>query len=375
MRTIVDLLRRGNQELFHSAMIAWLLDPNAEHGLGNAFLKLFADKLAEKGCIDLKEMVSASASSSVTVRTETRSSRSRYDIELTLEDKLVVIENKTKSFGDDAQFSAYEENIPRPILIPLGLCDVSFNRSTRERYKVLTYKDVLFCLSGLLVPSTDFGVLIRHYRQFLERELRALDLVLICYGPGGDSDSSGVVVNAIEQSACTDNDWRFLNLYYLAKFQEYLSSFPEWRDAQWFADKNMQSGVWLANNKDTFSKCYTFAPWIEELCLNLCGKNAKDILWFHVEIYTGALKVGIGAKIGVVQLRCEKTVIGNREFLAGFREIHNLKTGEQYAQKLKNDAGTFLLVQEDLLKPEMCFDRLASKLTGFARGFGNFASP
>ncbi len=31
-RTIVDILRKGNQELFHSAMVAWLLDPAAEHG-------------------------------------------------------------------------------------------------------------------------------------------------------------------------------------------------------------------------------------------------------------------------------------------------------------------------------------------------------
>lgn len=30
-RTIIDILRKGNQELFHSSMIAWFLDPHGEH--------------------------------------------------------------------------------------------------------------------------------------------------------------------------------------------------------------------------------------------------------------------------------------------------------------------------------------------------------
>ncbi len=42
-RTLIDILRKGNQELFHSSMIAWLLDPLAEHGLGTGFLDAFAE--------------------------------------------------------------------------------------------------------------------------------------------------------------------------------------------------------------------------------------------------------------------------------------------------------------------------------------------
>ena len=49
MSTMIDVLRRGNQELFHSSMIGWLLDPNAEHGFGSAFLSAFSALLAERG--------------------------------------------------------------------------------------------------------------------------------------------------------------------------------------------------------------------------------------------------------------------------------------------------------------------------------------
>jgi hypothetical protein len=105
MRTMVDIFRKGNQELFHSSMIAWLLDPNAEHGLGWRFLRRFADKLADKGHPKLKEAIEFSPVGSV--RTEAPFLKSRYDIELRFGDVLVVVENKTKSIGEAPQLDRY----------------------------------------------------------------------------------------------------------------------------------------------------------------------------------------------------------------------------------------------------------------------------
>src|SRR4051794_13722152 len=48
-RTIIDILRKGNQELFHSSIIAWLLDPLAEHGLDTGFLNAFAEVVEQRG--------------------------------------------------------------------------------------------------------------------------------------------------------------------------------------------------------------------------------------------------------------------------------------------------------------------------------------
>ncbi len=55
MRTLVDILRKGNQELFHTSIISWLLDPEAEHGFGTTFLNELSELLSKKGHNSLKE--------------------------------------------------------------------------------------------------------------------------------------------------------------------------------------------------------------------------------------------------------------------------------------------------------------------------------
>jgi len=36
---LISVLARGNQELFHSAFLAWLLKPTSAHGLGTRFAR------------------------------------------------------------------------------------------------------------------------------------------------------------------------------------------------------------------------------------------------------------------------------------------------------------------------------------------------
>ena len=48
MRTIVDILKRGNLELFHSSMVAWLIDSKGEHGKGTSVLAKLAETLSPK---------------------------------------------------------------------------------------------------------------------------------------------------------------------------------------------------------------------------------------------------------------------------------------------------------------------------------------
>src|SRR4051812_1478251 len=101
-RTIIDILRKGNQELFHSSIIAWLLDPLAEHGLGRGFLDAFAEVVEQRGNPKMRSALGVS--STLRVSTETTARKSRYDIVLRIGPTTVVIENKTKSLGDEPQF-------------------------------------------------------------------------------------------------------------------------------------------------------------------------------------------------------------------------------------------------------------------------------
>ena len=44
---LFDVLKVSKKEIYHSNMLAWLLDPNENHGLGEAFLKGILQKLVE----------------------------------------------------------------------------------------------------------------------------------------------------------------------------------------------------------------------------------------------------------------------------------------------------------------------------------------
>jgi hypothetical protein len=148
MRTIIDILRKGNQELFHSSLIAWLIDPKAEHGLNSQFIEKLAEILLNKGVPELKNALS---SRSLSVKTETTSYNSRYDIEIKIGDRVFVLENKTKSIGDMPQFKKYDSI--NTFLIALGFSDVSFSSEVTSKYPLITYKDIFNILNQIAIKK------------------------------------------------------------------------------------------------------------------------------------------------------------------------------------------------------------------------------
>jgi PD-(D/E)XK nuclease superfamily len=104
---VIDLFSRGNQELFHSAFIAWLLDEHGSHGLSSGFLEAFT--------AGLPAQIADRLTVPLAVRTEWRSGGSRFDILLEPRSaspastpfKGLVLENKIKSFGEAVQLDRY----------------------------------------------------------------------------------------------------------------------------------------------------------------------------------------------------------------------------------------------------------------------------
>jgi hypothetical protein len=91
VRTLVDILRKGNQELFHTSIISWLLDPKAEHGFGTTYLNELAELLSKKGDKSLKEELDKGIP---VVRSEATSYKKRYDIEIQTNKSTFVFESK-----------------------------------------------------------------------------------------------------------------------------------------------------------------------------------------------------------------------------------------------------------------------------------------
>jgi PD-(D/E)XK nuclease superfamily len=108
-RNVIDIFARGNQELFHSAFLAWLLDRHENHGLGNSFCSRIIGLLrGNSGHDPDKEYV---------VATEYRSGRSRFDIILRPKDpanqvKGLVLENKVKGTSKNRSYSSDATKLP-----------------------------------------------------------------------------------------------------------------------------------------------------------------------------------------------------------------------------------------------------------------------
>jgi hypothetical protein len=140
MRTIIDVLKKGNLELFHSSMLCWLLDESAEHNLGRAFLDGFADILYEKGFPDLRGALGESSPTGIT--TEFAGREGRTDIELRFAGGIrFVIENKTKSIGTLEQLSRYAQMKAK--VIALGFVEACFPLGTAYTYPLVTYGEHL----------------------------------------------------------------------------------------------------------------------------------------------------------------------------------------------------------------------------------------
>ncbi len=210
-------------------MIAWLLDPQGEHGLGTSCLDGLAFALAEKGWPRLRE--SLGSSPPAIVRTESPATHSRYDIEIGFAETTFVIENKVKTIGSGSQLRKYE--VKGCVPIALGWCDVSFAAEAVGRHPLLTYQDVLAILEQLSLGEGDFHILVKHYRDFLRRELSLLTMIDVCYTQGTMAQHAQVTEQVESTAFYNENDLRFLNFFLLGRLRQRLRNSPLWKGADW----------------------------------------------------------------------------------------------------------------------------------------------
>jgi hypothetical protein len=366
MRTIIDVLRKGNQELFHSSVVAWLLDPVGEHGLGHGFLHAFARLVESHGCPRMREALDAGTPTRIA--TEATARNSRYDIVVRIGPVTVVIENKTKSLGDEPQFKKYGGD--KFVLVALGLCPVSFSRAVHDKYPVVTYAEVLSALDALPpAPPSDFRVLVDHYRRFLRRELAVLTGIDEWYSTGGATAGAAVRERVEGVGGQTENDRRFLNLYLLEHLKHRLEESARWRGCRPETNKNMQSGVWLAVfDAGAGAGGFRFAE-----PLAVLWRECRVPAWFHVELWDGVLAKADDDVAGVIQLRCstdgDPKAVANR-----FRAVRQLRAGEKYPSKTKAKTDSFYLLARPILKRHLTRTQFVIELVEFAESLGTFTT-
>ena len=107
-----DVLRYADYEIRHSNVLAWLLQPNETHGLGEAFIRDFANALNDEARAQGRDPVPSSfETDSIRVEREL----DYVDITLFFESERVVvaIENKTEEMTPDhaRQVENYREKL------------------------------------------------------------------------------------------------------------------------------------------------------------------------------------------------------------------------------------------------------------------------
>lgn len=116
---IFSILGIGRMEIRHSSFLAWLLDPNGSHGLGNRFLiKIMRDLAIENNDLDIFEISNLNFNN-VEINREMSSydseNKKNGSIDLLIDfwsDKLVIcIENKIDATDSEEQLEKYKKYI------------------------------------------------------------------------------------------------------------------------------------------------------------------------------------------------------------------------------------------------------------------------
>ena len=113
---LFDVLKIEQRELQHSALLAWLLDPQGSHGLQDYFLRRFLSEAAaegrERGIADISPLdVDGWKFTDIEIATE------RHNIDIMLIDAtdefVCLIENKIRAGEHSSQLSRYLETVER----------------------------------------------------------------------------------------------------------------------------------------------------------------------------------------------------------------------------------------------------------------------
>lgn len=216
---IISVFARGNQEMFHSAFLAWLLRSTAPHGFGDRFLRALLSHLPA----DLQ----TPPFDRYTVKREVRDGPCRFDIlvqptEAGSPVKGLVFENKVKSFGHHLQLDGYKSRGYEVAV--LALLPETLDADTRARYAVIEYRMIRDILRRQpLDQSNHYHFLVAQYADFLDGTCGIFDAIRAL--GNGELDALAFVerVNrAASETEFSENDIRTFDYFYYHAFANYL---------------------------------------------------------------------------------------------------------------------------------------------------------
>jgi hypothetical protein len=175
----IRVMRMQAREIRHSAILAWLLDPNENHGFDDEFLRAFLSQAlvgSEKAKLSALHVVQADLRDAEVQREERN-----MDIFVASPSHgwAFIIENKFNSKQSDGQLSSYLKRAEKDAKdagkafinqgIFLTLHDEAPNNDAADEYVSLKYSDICEILSAIMAARE--GRIGGEVRQFLEHYL------------------------------------------------------------------------------------------------------------------------------------------------------------------------------------------------------------
>lgn len=172
----LSILGIGRKELYHSALLAWLLDPQGRHGLGSGFLESL-----------LRRCTSDPPTSEIHLARpalEVTRGDARADIVVTGPGLCLVIENKVDAGEQPRQCDRIFESFEREpgalfvFLSPSGRAPETATGSAQKAFQKMSYADIASMLRGALERVLAKGEtghgreVVSNYIATLERQFR-----------------------------------------------------------------------------------------------------------------------------------------------------------------------------------------------------------
>lgn len=175
---IFDILKVTNAEIRHSNILAWLLDPNENHGLGDAFIKGFITRVVHHCSAEMCNPFNVLLQDffSYQVYRETN----HMDLVLVSQEEktAIIIENKIWSVESSHQLKTYEAQSQADYsdceLLYVFLTPEGYDSSAPEKWVSLSYEEIINVLETAIRDKRllpEVSLIIQNYIQVLRKKI------------------------------------------------------------------------------------------------------------------------------------------------------------------------------------------------------------
>lgn len=158
---IFKVLEKDNKELIHSSFLNFLIKEDTD------FAKIFLE-------VDISSNYNVKMESSYTYGPNKKKKKCRFDLEILENERIIIIENKFKSFPTELQLKEYDlalrEKYPKFTKKKFLICFDSVLFTGYKDWIVKDYRELLIYLERytLLVTNDEKKIFIQHYINFLK---------------------------------------------------------------------------------------------------------------------------------------------------------------------------------------------------------------